>query len=148
MPTRPIKITAGNTSDGSLELSDHGHTEAEGGDTILWQIANKAGVGSITAIQEKPDSTDIFSTRPGKRGHNWVGVIDSGAAPKAEYLYSIVWMAEDGSGPYTFDPKISIKPTSGLVMTKLTSGLLGFLAFPYLVFLRKQRNNNRNTMTG
>lgn len=143
MPTRPIKITAGDPSNGSLTLSDHGHTVAEGGDTILWQIQNKSGVASITAIQEKPDSTNIFSTTPRKRGNNWMGVIDTAAAPEAEYLYSIVWMAEDGSGPYTFDPKITIKPTAGIAAGKLTSAFLGFLSFPYLVYLRKQKIRNQ-----
>ena len=140
MPTRPIKITSGNTADGSLQLSDRGHTEAEAGDTILWQIANKSGVGAITAIEEKSDSTDIFSSPPRKRGNNWVGVIDRAAPSKAEYQYSIVWTAEDGSGPYTFDPKITIKPT-GLALGKLASGVLGVLSFPYWVYRRKQKNS-------
>jgi len=139
MPTRPIKITSADTSDGSLQLSDRGHTIAEGGDTILWQIGNGSGVESITAIQEKPDSTNIFSTAPHKKGRNWTGDIDPAAPPKAEYLYSIVWMAEDGSGPYTFDPKISIKPVGAPYTGKLISGFLGVLAFPYAVFLRSKR---------
>jgi hypothetical protein len=141
MPTRPIKIMAGNTADGSLQLSDRGHTVAEGGDTILWQIANKSGVASITAIEEKADSTNIFSEPPHKKGNNWVGVVDPEAPPKAEYVYSIVWMAGDGSGPYTFDPKITIKPAAGLVRERLASGLLAFLAFPYWVYRRRQRNS-------
>jgi hypothetical protein len=111
MATRPIKITASNSSNGSLTLDDHGHTTAKPGDTILWQIGNDSGVDSIISIQEKYGSTNIFLTPPYKQGNNWRGDIDPHVPLYTVYLYSITWLAKDGSGSHKFDPIISIKPT-------------------------------------
>ena len=125
MPTRPIKITGSNTSDGSLVLPNRGHTPADAGDTILWQIGNRSGVRSIQSIQEKRGSTDIFSAPPRRHGSNWQGDINPAAPALARYIYSITWLADDGSGPHIHDPIISIRPrTTSKVL--LTVALLAF----------------------
>jgi hypothetical protein len=109
MPTRVISIEGCNPSTGYLDLSDHGHTEAAAGDTILWQIKQGSGVDSITAIQPKSPSNNFWSSPPHRQGNNWTGDINSTDPINDEYVYSITWT---GKGkPHVFDPKISIKPS-------------------------------------
>jgi hypothetical protein len=137
MPTRPIRITGSNSSNHSLILNDHGHTTADAGDTILWQIDAHSGVYSIISIQEKSGSTNIFSSPPRPQGNNWRGDILAVVAPCTVYVYSITWLAKDGSGSHVFDPIISIRPTrftdkilntvlyfAAAVITIITLGLL------------------------
>ena len=111
MADRPITITASNSSDCSLTLSDHGNTNVDPGDTVLWIIAPGSGVEAITAITMKssPPSTNIFSTAPHQVGNsaNWKGTVDSGAADGSEYIYSISWNV-NGGGSCVFDPKIIV----------------------------------------
>ena len=107
----PITITASNSSDVTLTLSDHGNTNVDPGESVLWHIGQNSGVESITSITKKASSVDIFSTAPHQDGSgnspNWKGVVSLTSAG-SEYYYSIFWLAADGSGTHEFDPKISV----------------------------------------
>ena len=109
MPTRVISIEGSDPLTGHLDLSDHGHTPADAGDTIQWQIKHGSGVDSITAIQPKSPSNNFWSSPPHSQGNNWTGDINSAAPNYDEYLYSITWTGNGNS--HVFDPKISIKPS-------------------------------------
>ncbi|MCW3109332.1 MAG: hypothetical protein JWQ09_3838 [Segetibacter sp.] len=139
MPTRPIKIIGSNTSTGNLELDDHGHTIANPGDTILWQIQNTSGVESIISIQEKSASANIWSTPPHAQGNIWTGEISSIAPAGAIYNYSIAWLAKGAGGAHIYDPIISIKPSGLHFIAKLVTAFLVLLGFSYLMHLRMKR---------
>jgi hypothetical protein len=138
MSTRVIKITGSDSTNGSLDLDDGGHTRAKAGDTIKWDIGQHSGVYSIVSIQEKSGSTDIWSTPPRQQGNHWEGQIDSGAADCDVYVYSITWKASEKEDPLTFDPIISIKPTTGFINTFLymaaavATAAVAFFAFKFL----------------
>ncbi|MEP6596945.1 MAG: hypothetical protein ABJA71_13415, partial [Ginsengibacter sp.] len=135
----PIKILASKSSNGTLTLSDHGHSQASRGDSVTWQIGNKSGVASITSVQKKPFSPEIFSTPPRRQGSNWRGVISSTTPSYTNYEYSIFWLANDGTGPYEYDPKISVNPRIYLFKKKLILFSLALFALLSLVFLRRNR---------
>ena len=141
MANRPITISASNPSNGTLTLSDHGHTRASRRDSVSWHIGQNSGVDSITLIQKKPSSPDIFSTPPRQQGMNWRGEISSTAPFYPEYEYSIFWLADDKSGPHEYDPKISVKPTPLLLFKKkpIFFLLAFFVALFSLVFLLRNR---------
>ncbi|MBA2562416.1 MAG: hypothetical protein H0V14_05785 [Chitinophagaceae bacterium] len=109
MPTRVIRITGSNPSDGSLTL-DYPNLETDRGDTVLWQY-QQSGVYSITLIKEKSSTSKIWSKSPQKRGNNWTGDISDVATDYAEYEYSIFWKASENGPEYKHDPKISINPS-------------------------------------
>ncbi len=110
LATRPIKITQSNATTGSLELLDHGRTEADAGDTILWQIANQSGVHSIVAITQKR-GTNFWSEPPHPQGANWKGTISPEAQELDEYEYAIHWKASADGPVLVHDPIISIRPS-------------------------------------
>ncbi len=97
--------------DGLLELSDRGHTKARPGDTIMWQIDQHSGVESITSIEGKKYSTNIFSSGPFQQGRNWKGEISSNANDNDIFLYSILWKGEEKDEVHKHDPIISIRPS-------------------------------------
>ncbi len=107
----PIRITGSDKTTGQLTLSDRGRTEADPGETIIWQIANGSNVHSIVAIEQK-SGTNFWSSPPGPRGANWQGTISTEAKEKEEYEYLIRWIASDDGREYKHDPIISIRPTS------------------------------------
>ncbi len=143
MPTRPIKITGSNSSTGSLKLSDHGHTVATPGDTILWQIGRHSGVDSITLIEEKKSSYDIFSRDPEPQGRNWTGEISSTAPGGAEYRYSIYWKASENGPVKKHDPIISIRPSFSPIIRviKLIIKVFLILFVISLFFWRKKKSS-------
>lgn len=110
--TRPIKITKSDATTGSLELPDRGRSEAEAGDTILWQIANNSGVYSIVAITQK-SGTNFWSEPPQPQGANWKGTISPEAKDFDEYEYAIHWKASEDGPVLVHDPIISIRPSRG-----------------------------------
>lgn len=113
MANRPINITGSNTSTGALTLSDNGNTNVDPGDTVQWLIGNNSGVGSIDAITDYPNSTDVFNPDPAPIGNgnaNWQGTVNPNIARGAEETYSIQWTPAGGGGPYTYDPKIQVNP--------------------------------------
>ncbi len=110
-----IKITGSNSVTGVLTLDDHGLTHAGRGEQITWRLERNCGVASIEEISVKPSppgppSTNIWSTMPRRDGGstNWKGAISASAAGGAEWNYLIKWIADDGSGEHTFDPKIIV----------------------------------------
>ncbi len=139
MPNRPITISASDSSDGKLTLSDRGHTKASRGDSVSWHIGNNSGVDSITSIQKKPGSIEIFSIPPRRQGTNWKGQISSTAPVNAEYEYSIFWLADGKSGQNEYDPKISVKPSTLLFKKKSTLFSLALFGLLSLVFLRRNK---------
>ena len=105
--------------DGSLELPNHGNSNADKGEEVQWNFKPGIGVGAITEISMKPGifvppNTDIFTNDPPKpygNGPNqhWKGTVDSGAKDFAEYNYYIKW--DDTKSPvghHTQDPKIIV----------------------------------------
>jgi plastocyanin len=106
----PIQITGSDESTGLLTLSDRGRTEADPGETIIWQITDESNVHSIVAIEQKR-GTNFWSTPPQPRGANWQGTISSEAKEREEYEYLIRWKASANGPEFTHDPIISIKPS-------------------------------------
>ncbi|CAA9223106.1 MAG: hypothetical protein AVDCRST_MAG56-524 [uncultured Cytophagales bacterium] len=115
MATRPIKILKSDPN-GSLQLDDDedtkdGHTKADAGDTILWQIANHSGVHSIVAIKQKSGSPNFWLEQPRPRGANWQGTISPKVKKSEQYEYAIHWKASENGDELVHDPIISIKPS-------------------------------------
>ena len=142
MASRVIRIMTGY-SDGTLELSDHAHTKAKRTDTIIWQIHSHSGVKSITAIEEKKTSYDIFSTDPYPQGSHWRGEISSIAPIGAEYRYSIFWKATNNT-EHKYDPIISINPSFSDDIVETATFFLS-LALLCLLFWRKKKVKNNLT---
>jgi hypothetical protein len=111
MANRPITIQ-GINSDNSLDLSDHGNTTANPGDTITWHVGQNSGVASITSIVPKAGSPNVFNPVPGPLANssNWQGTIDSAINSEMEEDYSIGYTKTIGGG-FSFDPKIKVNPT-------------------------------------
>jgi len=140
-----IKILKGY-SNGTLELSDNGHTKAKKGKGIKWKIkdqsdANSIKVVSIESIYLKSTSGNIFSVRPYRDGDKWKAEIDESASTNAESEYAIRWQDPEGN-VRTHDPKISVLPSDSffnipntiiVLLISLVSGL--FL----LKFFHKRR---------
>ncbi len=136
-----IKIEKGNLN-GTLKLSDRGHTKAKKGRTIKWKIKDTSNVTSILNIQLKDNTTDIFSRLPYKDdedGRKWKAEIDEDADDYAECEYSITWLGDDGK-TNTHDPKITVMP-SGFAPLKLLIALVTiFLGFFSWQLLRRKIN--------
>ncbi len=136
-----IIIFSGNISNHELELSDGGHTEAEKGKAIKWEITeDKTNVASIENIQRKYG--DIIFEKPPKKENSkkWKAKIKQNATVGDKYTYSITWKDTSGN-EHTHDPIISIKPspltspwTSIIIL--LVSTVFGLFA---LKFLRRYR---------
>jgi hypothetical protein len=128
MAIQIIKIIDSNTWDGTLTFKNDNHTnntthetKAGRGDRIVWHIHPNSGVTGITEISMKtsPPSTDIFCApvqgkqNPGPVGEgtrNWAGQTKPASEldVNVQYNYLIKWIADDGSGEFTFDPKINL----------------------------------------
>ncbi len=108
-----IIIGNGNTYDGSLELSDNGHTLAKAGTKIKWEIMDGSNVGSIVYITPKIESDfKIFSVHPKKDGSKFKAKIKHDAIDYDDCEYNIHWKAKDNSETiHIHDPKISIDPS-------------------------------------
>lgn len=134
--TRKITIKNGY-SDGTLQLSDKGHTRADKKDFICWSIKKNIDVTSIEEIKKK-SGPDIFKTGPHPNGDEWSAEIDHDAPDNAVYEYRIEW---NGTwGHQVCDPKISIRPSEFnfiKLFTCITLGLFGLLS---LIFVRRQMN--------
>ena len=145
MATRTIKIVASCISTGALILDDHGHTPADAGDKIIWQIQNGSGVKSIVSIDKKFGSPEIFSTRPHQQGNVWTGTISSSVPGGTIYDYFISWTdTNNPSQQHTFDPIISIKPTSIFSISKIVMSLLVFFGFSFFFLhnINKERKSS------
>lgn len=107
MPT--IKITASNTSDGTLTLDDAGNTTTSKGSTVIWQIAAGSGVAEILNIYADSGSTDVFSPDPAPVGAstNWSGRVNPNLTVPAVEDYTIEWKDNSGNS-HTYDPRISV----------------------------------------
>ena len=105
--THQIKIKQGN-ADGTLQLSDGGHTFAKNKDFVSWTIKKDIEVTSIEKI-EKKSGDDIFKTPPHPNGGDWIAEIKDGLPKDSVYEYSITWNGKFGR--QVFDPKISVNPS-------------------------------------
>lgn len=141
MPTKVIKIESGVPSSGYLYLSDHGHTRAANHDTIIWQIKNNSNVYSITRIEEKLNSTNIFESDPYPEGNHWRGDISGSAHSGDVCEYSIFWKDSEDGPEYEYDPKISIRPSfSPLVqIIALVFALFGISYFIQLILQKEKK---------
>lgn len=140
MADHEIRILKGDTSNGTLTLSDGGYTNASPGDKITWVIDGNAQVNSIKLIKKKPHSRNIFSRGPQARGRDWDGKI-SPMPSRRIYEYSIYWKADDGSS-HEYDPKIAVNPKfsflTGFIVVSLT-----FLSLFSLLFLGKKKKQRQ-----
>lgn len=129
-----IKIKKG-FADGSLDLSDRGHTRAKKKDIIVWTIKDDIEVVSIEAI-EKKYGNEIFVSQPSPCGDGsfWTAKIKSDAVIGHEWEYLIRWRHEDGSMKEC-DPLISIRPStiSGAVqfLLLLLTIVIGFFTLQF-----------------
>ena len=138
MSTQVIRILKG-FSDGRLELSDNGHTRAKKSETIIWQIAPHSGVHSITRIEEKKSSQNIFKPgHPFRQSDHWKGDIKSDVAVGTEYRYSIFWKKDkDADEELEHDPIISIRPSTGpgpiaSLLIAIAVAIIGIFVINYL----------------
>jgi hypothetical protein len=142
-----IKIIGVNP-DGSLDFkvngrhSNNGNGSAEKNWSVRWKVKRDISVQSITNIQRKSNSPDIFTQHPPRMrdSRRWNAKVDSTASDYVEYHYSIFWKGMDGL-VHEEDPIISINPsTSFFDITKvLLFAATAVLAFLTLQFLRKNR---------
>ncbi|HVG17382.1 MAG TPA: hypothetical protein VM935_20580 [Chitinophagaceae bacterium] len=114
---KTIKILKGFPN-GTLELSDRGHTKAKKGNAIKWKIRDRSDkhsieVASIECIELKEGSDDIFSSSPHRDGDTWKATIDRTAAAYDASDYAIKWKDCKGN-EYTHDPKISVLPSDNV----------------------------------
>ena len=116
---RIITITGSDANSGTLTLSDQGTTNADPGDQITWVIGANSGVASITGINDKPASTDVFSVEPALQPPttNWLGTINPAIPRGSVESYTILWttagsgwLNSGGGTAKSFDPKIQINP--------------------------------------
>jgi hypothetical protein len=106
-----IKLLRGNTSDGKVELSDGGRTEADKKADVHWKVNEGSNIDSFEIEEKKGE--DIWETKPRKEnsnGKHWKGKTKWDARDRAEWHYSIHWTSTAGS-THTHDPIIAIKPT-------------------------------------
>jgi hypothetical protein len=110
MANRPIRILGVNP-DNSLELSDHGRTVAQPGDTITWIIGNDTITG-ITSIDAKDGQPNVFNPNPGPVGasSNWQGTVARDISHNMDEGYSIGYSTSNGN--FVHDPIIAIRPST------------------------------------
>jgi hypothetical protein len=103
-----IFIEHGNTSDGSLKLSDNGRTVADKKAEVHWHVRD-SNIDSIVIKEKKGEP--IWKDNPRRQENNkhWMGETSENARDNAEWNYSIIWTADNVE--YTHDPIIAIKPT-------------------------------------
>ena len=141
-----ITILSGN-SDGTLNLSDGGHTRAVGNESIKWDIDSNSNVASISSIRAVRDPDDIFSVRPQRddvETTKWKAKIKGNARVHAQCKYAIDWVGkQDGNvpGSHTHDPLISIKPsaTRDIVVMFAVVVVTAIMAIFALEFFRKKK---------
>ena len=105
-----IQIIRGD-SNGTLEMSDNGHTKAKKKESIKWMIDNGSNVNTIESIDLKSGTTNIFSSGPDRVNDRlWKAEIAESAAIGTECMYNIRWRDTSGNSNL-FDPVISIKPS-------------------------------------
>jgi hypothetical protein len=103
-----IHIKSGNPTNGSLDLSDTGHSYVARFTRITWVIDDNSNVGSIKDIGKKKGSPSIFILAPTRKGSNWTGKVVF--VPQLDYQYYITWTEKGNGNSHTYDPKISVKP--------------------------------------
>ncbi len=120
--TNTIKITQGY-SNGTLLLDPISPT-VDQGSIIKWVVVSdpKSDVGAIKDIDKK-NPPEIFESKPSGSETQWTAKVKY--APKEEYIYYIKWKHKNGT-LYTFDPKISVKP-SITTFYNIIIGVLGIL---------------------
>ena len=145
MPKRKFVIKSGNTSNGDLEITDRGNTDARENYVIVWKVKPDSNIDSVTSIDLKtqPNSKIFKSLEATDSPENkrWKGVVKKNAPP-GDYLYSIFWNTNPPAPvPYKYDPKIAIKPP-GAVTRLIPTGLLllaGIVSL-YLIFSTRKKN--------
>ena len=118
--------------------SSNGNGAAEKNWSVRWKVKRDISVQSITGIQQKDNSTNIFTDHPPRMhdSRTWRATVDSNAPDYAVYRYSILWKDSNGNDQ-TEDPIISINPsTSFFDLTKVVlvvaTAALAFLTFQFL----------------
>ena len=138
-----IKIVGVNP-DNSLRFkvngqnSGNGNGAAEKNWSVRWKVKRNISVQSITGIQEKDNSTNIFTLHPPRMNapRRWKATVDSNAPDFAVYRYSILWKDTNGNDQ-TEDPIISINPSTSFsditkVVIVVAAAALAFLTFQFL----------------
>ena len=109
MANRPITIE-GIGADGRLNLSDHGITHVDPGDSVTWIIGPNSGISAITGITNS-GPTDVFAPKdpaPLAGSSNWQGTVNPKVPRGSEENYLIHFIKEEGNEPGSFDPKIQV----------------------------------------
>ena len=141
-----IVIIEANSSTRDLVLNPSGTVVVKRGDKVTWSIT-ATNVESFR-IEKKESSKEIFALldkppkKQTKKGSGRVGLY-----PKdyTEYEYSIFWIPVHGTKELEYDPKISIMPSTGIILRLilgLISACIGFLTLKFL-FGKKRKKKSK-----
>jgi hypothetical protein len=119
-------------------------------DKVLW-INESEDVQSIEGIElEDAGATDeVFSVKPRNRGDGvWEAEIKQGASERGkgkavDYKYVIYWKDKSGVRQ-TYDPKLTIKPSAGLIEGSIEWPLALFSGLAYLIQWRRKRMEEKS----
>ncbi|MCU7549920.1 hypothetical protein OCK74_12380 [Chitinophagaceae bacterium LB-8] len=135
-----------------LEVNGHpnnGHSAVQRGWAVHWKVNESCDVDYIEDIQQKDISgtTDIFSSNP-PRSQNpqrktWIGIVNGTAADYSVYAYAIKWVKKGSTDIKTFDPLISVKPTSyGGNLFFLAIGVVSGVLAGFFCFSKKKKKKS------
>lgn len=149
-----INIVNGN-ADGSLDFEvngspNNGNNSAKRTWKVHWKVKNhdSVNVDYIHSIEMKtgpgaPSSTDIFSNDPPASQSNrkhWRGKVNGNAPTCSEYNYDIKWVKKGETQIRTYDPKITVMPSSFAPIPLLAAAVSIILAFfSWQLFRRKMK---------
>ncbi len=108
--TTTVYMTDDNPGSDTGEGTDQLEVNADPGDVIIWRATSidQSDTVSLDQFIDK-DGVNIFSEGPGPSNGLWRGVIGN-YPPGTEESYTFVFSI-NGSGQYSWDPKLRIKPS-------------------------------------
>ncbi len=131
----PIHIQGSNPVSGKLILSDNEKTEVHWGDTVTWDITDPK-VGSFKLKRKR--LFHIFKETP-ESDFVTIRSLTVSRYTILDWHYSIVWKEKGNEEEHTFDPKIAVKPGTGIFLA-LTGFIVAlFTALFGVISLRKKR---------
>ena len=149
-----IDIVHGNLDD-SLDFEvngnpSNGHNYAKRNWAVNWKVrpGMDCNVHYIHSIKMKSvaPNVDIFpngmpAPQGGSHNTHWMGKVKSDAPIGAQYIYEIQWVEKGSTNIRTWDPIISINPSTTFYdITKVVLfAVTALLAFLTLQFLRKNK---------
>jgi hypothetical protein len=136
-----VQLGRGNTNTHRVDLPHGGHTLADKGDVVNWEVKKGSNVHAFR-IEVKSDPSNIWSRSPQRvDDRNWEGELRSDAPDHAQYRYSIHWR-EAGGPEHPHDPIISIRPGTFhdlviQIVAAILAALFGFFAVK--AFIKKKK---------